>query len=139
MPPKAKPAAKAKGGKEGDEIENNRKAIKKFLKTYEKACQDKNLVPLPSVMQKLTRLSKSEDGPSTLNIPYFITEECDVDGMQALLESLDSTLPGYEKISFWKNNMDDKTIQLIGKVSLRRFVIQLGSGFNLIQSLKNWS
>ena len=105
MPPKAKPSSSGKssgksGGKAEDEIENNRKAIRKFLKTYEKSCQDKGLVLLPSISQKLNRLVKSEEGPNTLNIPFLITEELSLEAVQALIESLDSSIQGYEKISF---------------------------------------
>ncbi|KAF0973819.1 hypothetical protein FDP41_007206 [Naegleria fowleri] len=120
MPPKAKPSSSGKssgksGGKAEDEIENNRKAIRKFLKTYEKSCQDKGLVLLPSISQKLNRLVKSEEGPNTLNIPFLITEELSLEAVQALIESLDSSIQGYEKISFWRNNLSEKTVQLIGK------------------------
>ena len=121
MPPKPNSSAKKSSSavKDGDEIENNRKAIKKFLKSYEKVCQDKLLIPLPSVVQKLNRLVKSDEGPSSLNIPFLITEECNTEAIQLLLENLDVNMPGYEKMSFWRNNMNDKTVQLIGKVCLK--------------------
>ncbi|KAL9653625.1 hypothetical protein ABK040_000542 [Willaertia magna] len=123
MPPKSSKASSSKGNAKGsggnarkeDEVELNRKAIRKFLKGYEKACQEKSLIPLPSIVQKLTRLVKSEEGPQSLNVPFLITEECTVDALQILFDHLDTNFPHYQQLSFVRNNLCDKGVQLIAK------------------------
>jgi hypothetical protein len=130
--PKGKGGSSA-GGKKEDEVDKNRKIIRKFIKNYEQICSEASAtadkdsaknnnsvnnsktnngyiyIPYQPFVQKLAKLAKSEDGPplDLSTIPISISSSnFSQNDLSLFLQAL-STYPHYSSLSFIRTNLSD--------------------------------
>lgn len=54
--------------------EDVRKQLRKFVKTYQEASKKHNCEPISSIVQKVSKLYKSEEDPTSYTFPVCVSE-----------------------------------------------------------------